>query len=224
MSETNATPAPKIRERSTFLKWGRWLTSWRGIRRVLIVVGWTVTAVALFYGEENWRGRHAWNKYKQEAEARGVTLDLASLIPKPIPDEENFAATPFLKSLFNTNPYTPALTNDLWSRAYVAISDRNVTKERGWRHFTDLAAWQEAAETLRNGPFDRNGHLSGGFKFATVKTDLASRAAAAPAVLEGMKPDAAVFAELREASRRPASAISSVRHEQPVYDPAAALG
>jgi hypothetical protein len=39
-------------------------------------------------------------------------------------------------------------------------------------------------------------------EFETDITDLAARAAAAPSVLEGLKPDAAAFAELRAASTR----------------------
>src|SRR3990172_7900987 len=52
------------------------------------------------YGVENWRGRRAWNQYRQKLEASGEKLDLRAFIPKPIPDEQNFAATPVVKSWF----------------------------------------------------------------------------------------------------------------------------
>src|SRR5713101_5527566 len=88
---------PSIWERSTLVRFSRWLFS----RRTLIVVAWTATIIALFYGEENWRGRRAWNKYRHELEARGEQLDLQAFIPKPVPDEQNFAATPFIESWFS---------------------------------------------------------------------------------------------------------------------------
>src|SRR2546421_5524573 len=96
----NDQPHPSISARSPLLRFVRWLFSRRGLRRILIVLAWTVTIFALFHGEENWRGRRAWNKYRQELEARGEELDLKSFIPKPVPDEQNFAATPFIQSWF----------------------------------------------------------------------------------------------------------------------------
>jgi hypothetical protein len=53
-----------------------------------------------------------------------------------------------------------------------------------------------ASAALQNGP------LKPGQTFASGNTGLADRAAAAPAVLEGMKPDQAAFAEIRAASTR----------------------
>jgi hypothetical protein len=190
-----ARTKPSLWERSTTRRLFRWLFSWRGIRRVLIVLAWAVTVVGLLYGEENWRGRRAWNRYREAAEARGVSFDLRSFIPKPVPDEQNFAATPFLKS-FLLPPNFSILTNDLWFRAINNIAATNIEKDKGRRHFTDLVAWQAAAAALQSGPLTRQQ------KFETDKTDLASRAAAAPAILEGMMPDAAAFAELRAASTR----------------------
>src|SRR5439155_8915209 len=98
---------PPLLQRSPVMRFVRWLFSWRGLRRVLIVLAWTVTLIALLYGEENWRGRHAWNECRQELEAHGEQLDLKALIPKPVPDEQNFAATPFVQSWFERkmNPH-----------------------------------------------------------------------------------------------------------------------
>ncbi|MGA2541817.1 MAG: hypothetical protein ABSG78_09720 [Verrucomicrobiota bacterium] len=182
-------------ERSTTRRFLRWLFSRRVIRRILIVLAWTVTILGLFYGEENWRGRHAWNQYREAAAARGLSLDWSAYIPKPVPDDQNFAATPFFKTFFQ-NDGSVVLTNDLWFRACDHISETNNTKYKGHRHFTDLAAWQKAAAALQSGELKRQQ------EFETDITDLAARAAAAPAVLEGMNPDAAVFAELRAASSR----------------------
>jgi hypothetical protein len=185
-----------IWERSNIVRTFRWLCSWRGIRRMLIVLAWAVTIIGLFYGEEDWRGRHAWNQYRDAAAARGLSLDWSTYIPKPVPDDQNFAATPFLKTFFQTNPFI--LTNDLYHRADNNVFETNSAryKDKGHRHFTDLVAWQQAAAALEHGELKRDQ------RFETDITDLAARAAAAPAILEGMKPDAAVSAELRAASSR----------------------
>ncbi len=183
-------------ERTTTRRFLRWLFSWRGIRRVLIVLAWMATIVGLLYGEENWRGRRAWNQYREAAEARGVSFDFPTYVPKPAPEEQNIAATPFLKTFFQPNDYGVILTNDLWYRASDNIAGTNLVKEKGRRHFTDLVAWQLAAAALQGGALKR------GQEFETDNASLAARAAAAPVVLEGMKADAAVFAELRAASTR----------------------
>src|SRR5438045_2247372 len=44
---------------------------------------------------ENYRGHYLWKKYREKWEAKGERFDLASFIPKPVPPEQNFAATPF---------------------------------------------------------------------------------------------------------------------------------
>src|SRR5580658_1880737 len=56
--------------------------------------------IGLWYGQEDWRGWRAWNQYRTAAEAHGESFDLAAYIPKPVPDEQNFASTPFLQSFF----------------------------------------------------------------------------------------------------------------------------
>src|SRR5437660_12041071 len=89
---------PSIWERSTLVRFFRWLFSWRGIRTVLIALAWIATIIALLYGEENWRGRRAWNKYRRELEARGEQLDYKAFIPPAVPDAQNFGAIPFTKA------------------------------------------------------------------------------------------------------------------------------
>src|SRR5258706_6971568 len=174
----------------------RWLFSWRGVRRVLIVLAWTVTIIALFYGEEHWRGRRAWNKYRQELESRGEQLDLRALIPKPVPDEQNFAATPFVQSWF-------VQTNDTWndnySKATAMVDDRKRDQSR--RHFADLVGLELAFNEMRSASFDAHANQ----RFQSDKLDLESRAKTAPAVLEGLRDREAVLEELRAASRRPHS-------------------
>lgn len=59
-----------------------------------------VTLVALFYAVEDWRGKHAWEKYQREAAARGVRIEWRDFVPPQAPDGQNFAMTPLLRPLF----------------------------------------------------------------------------------------------------------------------------
>jgi hypothetical protein len=66
----------------TFLRW------------VFIIVVSVGVLVSLFYAEEDWRGWHAWQKFKREWEAKGKKFDLSSIVPSTVPDDQNFALTP----------------------------------------------------------------------------------------------------------------------------------
>ena len=55
----------------TVQRFSGWLFSRRVVRRMLIAFAWLVTVVVLFYAEENWRGWHAWNRYRQPLAAQG---------------------------------------------------------------------------------------------------------------------------------------------------------
>jgi len=71
-----------------------WKKSWAG--RTLFALACLATLVALFYAEEDWRGWHAWNKFKHEWEAKGEHFDFASFVPPPVPDDQNFALAPIV--------------------------------------------------------------------------------------------------------------------------------
>ena len=72
----------------------RWLCNWRNFRRFFFTVACVLTVIALFYAEENWRGKHAWQKYKREWEAKGEKFSVAEIAPPPVPDDQNFAMQP----------------------------------------------------------------------------------------------------------------------------------
>src|SRR5438034_402602 len=137
-----------ITQRSTTIRFFRWLFSWRGIRRMLIILAWPVTIIALVYADENWRGRHAWNKERQKLEARGEKLDLKDFIPKAVPDEQNFAATPFIKSWFVRGAQNEQIWGDDFSRIKGNFPSDQV---KGRRRFVDLVGWARAFETVRAG-------------------------------------------------------------------------
>jgi hypothetical protein len=186
----NPSPDEPVRTSRRF--WGCW---WR---RALLCLGALAALVGIFYAEEDWRGQRDWNQYRQATEARGESLDFRAYIPKPVPDEENFAAAPIVEFWTRTNiSLTNFFAHDLFARADNNVVRTNTVGNTGRRYFLDLVAWQMASVALQSGA------LKADQIFETDKTDLSSREAAAPAVLEGMKTDAADFAELRLASIRP---------------------
>src|ERR1035438_7802187 len=81
---------------------------WRHIKRSLFVLACFATLVALFYAEEDWRGWHAWNQFKHQWEAKGEKFDWQSVVPPPVPDDQNFACSPVwiaeVKYNFQSNP------------------------------------------------------------------------------------------------------------------------
>lgn len=57
---------------------------------VLIIVG-VMVVVGLFYAVENWRGWREWTKEAALVAEQGTPLELAELIPPPVPPEDNLA-------------------------------------------------------------------------------------------------------------------------------------
>ncbi|HLZ53971.1 MAG TPA: hypothetical protein VKS19_05780 [Verrucomicrobiae bacterium] len=178
-----------------------WLFNWRVLRKMLIGLAWVVTLVVLFYAEEDWRGWHAWNQYRQLLEAGGAQLDLRAFIPKPVPDDRNFAAIPVVETWFSERTNFTQRWSDNYALAdnMVNSPDRaaTATGTDGKRDFTDLVAWKMAFDAIQSGQTNSN------LQFASGKLDLASRAGAAPTVLAGLVSSETGLAELRAASDRP---------------------
>jgi hypothetical protein len=178
----------------------KWISSWRVIRRGLIVLAWMVTIIALFYGEEDWRGRHAWNKYSDALTAKGEVLDLKAFIPKPVPDAENFAATPEIQSWFirytngGAGTYSNMWATDNFGSAGGMVSG-DVSKLPP--RLTDLVAWKMAFAAVQAG----TEKPAQDFKSGNAAPE--ARAEAARAVLEALKPLEPRLEELRAASSRP---------------------
>jgi hypothetical protein len=101
-----------------------------------------VTLIALFYAEEDWRGKRAWEHCKRDLQAKGIVLDWDKYIPPPVPDDQNIFAAPKMQEWFvgrSTNELTELLQSPkkfpVWgsgktidteadARAYLGWSDR----------------------------------------------------------------------------------------------------
>ena len=72
----------------------RWIFCWRNFKRFLFGLACFATLIALFYAEEDWRGKHDWEKFKREWEAKGEKFDFKDFVPPTVPDDQNFAMAP----------------------------------------------------------------------------------------------------------------------------------
>lgn len=138
----------------------RWLFSWRIIKRGLIGLAGLCVLIVLFYAEENWRGRHTWEKFKKEWEAKGEQFDFSSFVPPPVPDDQNFALTPIVASCYGQvldhqgqrlKPENTNVVNRLEMAVYrVGIPASTNMSLDLWRQsrFTDLEAWQDHYRTM----------------------------------------------------------------------------
>jgi hypothetical protein len=144
----------------------RWLCCWRNFKRFLFGLACFVTLIALFYAEENWRGKHDWEKYKRQWEAKGEHFDFADFVPPPVPDEQNFALAPIfdatdkLASRKWRNKHrnqSPADEGSEWDTKLVdrlametAHNGGEPATSFGWQRakLCDLKYWQEYYRTL----------------------------------------------------------------------------
>jgi hypothetical protein len=69
-------------------------------RPVLVFLGVLPLVVLLFYGEEDWRGKRAWELCQRDLAAKGQVLDAESLIPPRVPDDQNILKAPKMGDWF----------------------------------------------------------------------------------------------------------------------------
>jgi hypothetical protein len=129
------------------------------------------------------------------------------LVPPPVADGQNFAATPLFLQLFD-KPTGPASNSrwpddfsraDQWPRRFPILAESPQGRLTG-RFVTDLVAWKKAFEQSKElgHPSDREPEIT-----ALEWADPAANAAAAGAVLEALKPYEPVLAELQAVRARP---------------------
>lgn len=153
------------------------LFSWRNFKKFLFVVACFATLIALFYAEEDWRGKHDWEKFKREWEAKGEKLDFKDFVPPPVPDDQNFAMAPIwvesIKATLGPKNSRQWFGDNYAENGRTNFTDRipNVWRNNGWNNeptngywakatITDLAAWQAyyraPAQTNRNSTITTN--------------------------------------------------------------------
>ncbi len=62
---------------------------WIGIA-IASLIACLIVLVLIFYAEEDWRGKRAWEHCKHQLEAQGVVLDWSKYTPPSVPDDQNF--------------------------------------------------------------------------------------------------------------------------------------
>ena len=160
-------------------------------RRILIALVWLASLIALFYAVENWRGQRAWKNFQKKMAAKGEPLNLAAYIPPPVPDDQNFAMTPFLAPLLDYGLHGSPATN-VW---------RDPVAFERLMHFGD--------DELKQVTYDKSS-LDLALKRAVSQ---AEREQVARAMLDALRTFDAVIEELRAASRRP-QARFNVHYEE----------
>jgi hypothetical protein len=180
------------------------------LRRALIGLVGFDTLIALVVTEENWRGKHDWEIYRHEQEAKGEHFDWQAFAPPTVPDDQNFFTAPITTNMIagqiSMTPYGKDGGPDL----------RQDAKRRGYAvylmHFTDLENWQKYYRhpaiphtvdgfSMTNGELTAqtnfNVHVAGAFPIGPQP-----QTAAKYVLLALSKFDSAVE-ELRQASHRP---------------------
>jgi hypothetical protein len=135
---------------------------WQHGRQTLFGLACGLTLVALFYAEEDWRGAQAWRQLAEQWAAQGERFDMASVVPPPVPDDQNFAMTPLwvesMKATLGPRNAQKWFGDADWKNGRTNFSDRlnleiNRHDDWGWKNeptngswakaeLTDLASWQ----------------------------------------------------------------------------------
>ena len=186
----------------------RWLCCWKNFRRFLFGLACLATLVALAYAEEDWRGWHAWNRFKHEWETKGEEFDYAGVIPPPVPDDQNFAMAPiWVESMKAVLGPTNSL---LWFRNFVENGRTNFVDRLGMPLVADYADWPtNGAGDWQKAALTDLKLWQNYYRTLAARTNLfpvapQPQTPARDVLLALSKYDSAIE-ELREASRRPYS-------------------
>lgn len=166
-------------------------SGWRILRRVLITLTVLATLIALFYTEEDWRGKRAWENYRRVWEAKGEKFDWQAFVPPSVPDDQNFFTAPIFTNMLDgkivMNPYHSDGSPDFQPET----NEIGYLGGEGKTRITDLKTWQAS---YRN---PAKAKLVNEFPIAPQ-----SQAPAADVLFALSKFDSAIE-ELRQASQRP---------------------
>jgi len=119
---------------------------WRILRRILISLAILATLIALFYTEEDWRGKRDWENYKHKWEAKGEKFDWQAFVPPSVPDNENFFTAPIFTNMLDgkivMNPYHSDGSPDFPAFKDLPNSEFGYLGGEGRARITDLKIWQ----------------------------------------------------------------------------------
>ena len=103
-------------------------SSRRILPKLLFGAACLLTLVAVFYAEENWRGKRAWETCRRELTAKGANLNWAAYIPPAVPDDQNIFKAPNIAAWF-VRPRQAGVSNELYWRCNLAADcvDRQST-------------------------------------------------------------------------------------------------
>jgi tetratricopeptide (TPR) repeat protein len=196
------------------------------LKRLAFALAVLVTLTVLVLAFEGWRAKRAWEGYKEGLSARGEKLDWASFAPPPVPDDQNFLATPALAACFGFGPaqngaadteacehlqgrfaWAARLPGDDWRTGMRVTLDQ---WQAALRATNDLVVARQIArryglpeETLTNALSAAAGHAAW--------TALQARPRGAP--LEDLRfllaADKAILDEIRAAARRPVAQLQA---------------
>lgn len=133
------------------------------LKRIAFALVALVTLAALVLAIEGYRAKRAWEACKQALAAKGESLDWQALAPAPVPDEQNFLATPLLARCFGFGPDSANRaedTNACDTLSELFQSSRSLTFGN-WRTatVTPLEVWQTQlrgpSESESDGGIDR---------------------------------------------------------------------
>ena len=127
---------------------------WRILRRILITLAILATLIALFYTEEDWRGKRAWENYKREWEAKGEKFDWQAFVPPSVPDDQNFFTAPIFTNMLSgkivMNPYHSDGSPDLPFFKDLPSNRIGYLGGEGRTRVTDLKIWQASYRNPTN--------------------------------------------------------------------------
>src|SRR5205823_7090160 len=87
-----------------------WIPSWRALVRFATAATALALALALtfflFCRYQSWRSQQRWTAFQKEVKQRGESLELAAVMPAPVPAAQNFARTAVFQNLLSPKPAT----------------------------------------------------------------------------------------------------------------------
>lgn len=174
------------------------------VRYKLLAAATVATVVVLCYAIENWRGRSAWNAVRQQMEAKGLHGNLESIIPPPVPDDQNFFMTPPWEALRFVRSNGVTVWSDTNGTAKPVLDAYGLRGAEAPRtgdvfggHRIDLRVWQE----FYRGKQHR--FAAGPDTFTNYFPIAADPQSPGADILLALSRNEATLQQLRDAARRP---------------------